>query len=158
MHNVDDDHATSSAVILCNLSCSLINRLYNQHLQRKQHLQRNHTCCKQHHVPYYLLRTFVNFGAADSVKPVQVLGPHVASLGIKFYRWKQGSNFPKSYDRMAFIVQRGSWNRAVKIGYRVTMVKLDTKSDPPKAVMHKDFMWGWLQNKGDLENQYSWGE
>eukprot|EP00878_Enallax_costatus_P012020 GHUV01012549.1.p1 GENE.GHUV01012549.1~~GHUV01012549.1.p1 ORF type:complete len:431 (+),score=68.85 GHUV01012549.1:66-1295(+) len=92
------------------------------------------------------------------VQPVQEQGPHVAPLGMKFYRWSKDANFPRSYDRAAFIVHRGSWNRQLKIGYRVMLVRIDDKARPPKSKVYKEFMWGWLQNKNDLVSQYSWGE
>ena len=80
-------------------------------------------------------------------KPVQPLGPHVASLGMRFWRgevesWAvvavcavcprplclQGSHckhacaagggFPAAYNRSIFIAQHGSWARSIPIGYR----------------------------------------
>lgn len=59
---------------------------------------------------------------------------------------------------MAFIVQRGSWDRTIKIGYRVMAMRIDDTANPPRAINFREFMWGWLQNKNDKVNQYSWGE
>ena len=50
--------------------------------------------------------------------PVVTLGPHVASLGMRFYT---GAMFPPKYRRQIFIAEHGSWNRSEKIGYRITL-------------------------------------
>jgi len=66
------------------------------------------------------------FGKGKSCKdytpPVQKLGAHVASLGMRFYT---GSMFPADYRNAAIIAQHGSWNRSKKSGYRVMTVRLD---------------------------------
>lgn len=72
------------------------------------------------------------------VKPAQKLGPHVAALGMRFYT---GTMFPEKYRNQIFIAEHGSWNRSRKIGYRVTLVKLDGN----KAVSYEPFAEGWLQ-------------
>ena len=54
--------------------------------------------------------------------PAQKLGPHVASIGMRFYT---GKMFPEEYRNQIFIAEHGSWNRSTPIGYRVTVVKLD---------------------------------
>jgi glucose/arabinose dehydrogenase len=72
--------------------------------------------------------------------PVQRLGPHVAGLGLKFYT---GDMFPAEYRNQVFIAEHGSWNRSRKIGYRVTLVRLDGN----KAVSYEPFAEGWLQNE-----------
>ncbi len=73
-------------------------------------------------------------------KPVQELGPHVAALGMEFYT---GDMFPPEYKNQIFIAEHGSWNRSEKIGYRVTLVKLNGN----KAISYEPFAEGWL--KGD---------
>jgi glucose/arabinose dehydrogenase len=73
-------------------------------------------------------------------KPVQELGPHVAALGMEFYT---GDMFPPEYNNQIFIAEHGSWNRSEKIGYRVTLVKLNGN----KAISYEPFAEGWL--KGD---------
>lgn len=84
------------------------------------------------------------FGAqADTsqfTKPVQELGTHVAALGMEFYT---GDMFPPEYKNQIFIAEHGSWNRSQKIGYRVTLVKLNGN----KAISYEPFAEGWL--KGD---------
>jgi len=54
--------------------------------------------------------------------PAQKLGPHVAALGMEFY--KKG-NFPDSYNNTILIAEHGSWNRTTPIGYRITKVTLN---------------------------------
>lgn len=81
-----------------------------------------------------------NVDTTKFVKPVQELGPHVASLGLKFYT---GNMFPSEYKNQIFIAEHGSWNRSEKIGYRVTMVKIDESG---KALQYTPFIEGWLKN------------
>lgn len=71
-------------------------------------------------------------------KPAQDLGPHVASLGMRFYT---GTMFPPEYRGQIFIAEHGSWNRSQKIGYRVSLVKLDSNNKP---VSYSPFAEGWL--------------
>ena len=77
---------------------------------------------------------------SDYTPPVQDLGPHVAPLGVRFYT---GDMFPEEYRGQVFIAEHGSWNRSKKIGYRVTMVRLDGN----EAVSYEPFADGWLQNE-----------
>ncbi len=70
--------------------------------------------------------------------PAQELGPHVASLGMKFYT---GKMFPEEYKNQIFIAEHGSWNRSVPIGYRITLVRLKDN----KATGYEVFAEGWLQ-------------
>jgi len=72
--------------------------------------------------------------------PAQKLGPHVASLGMRFYT---GEMFPDQYRGDVFIAEHGSWNRSNKIGYRVTRVSIDNS----KAVNYQPFASGWLQGE-----------
>ena len=71
--------------------------------------------------------------------PAQRLGPHVAALGMRFYTATQ---FPERYRGQIFIAEHGSWNRSSKIGYRVTLVRLDASGKP---VSYESFAEGWLQ-------------
>jgi glucose/arabinose dehydrogenase len=72
--------------------------------------------------------------------PAQTLGPHVASLGMRFYT---GTQFPAAYRKQIFIAEHGSWNRSRKIGYRVSVVKVEGG----KAVSYQPFATGWLQGE-----------
>ncbi|MEP7285901.1 MAG: PQQ-dependent sugar dehydrogenase [Chloroflexota bacterium] len=71
--------------------------------------------------------------------PQQVLGPHVAALGMRFYT---GTMFPIAYQNQVFIAEHGSESRSVPIGYRVTLVCLDGNG---KAISYEPFAQGWLQ-------------
>jgi glucose/arabinose dehydrogenase len=84
---------------------------------------------------------------ADFIGPAQNLGPHTAPLGVKFYT---GNMFPAAYKNQAFIAEHGSWNRDKKIGYRVSLVKIE---DNTKATSYETFASGWL----DDETQKFWG-
>ena len=70
------------------------------------------------------------------VAPARDLGPHVASLGMRFYT---GKMFPEPYHGQIFIAEHGSWNRLRKTGYRVTLVRLQGN----KAVSYEVFAGGW---------------
>jgi len=84
---------------------------------------------------------------SEFVAPVQLLGPHVAALGMRFYT---GTQFPATYRNQVFIAEHGSWNRSRKVGYRVTLVRLDAAC---KAVSYEPFAEGWL----DDASQIVWG-
>ena len=73
--------------------------------------------------------------------PAQKLGPHVAALGMRFY---MGTMFPPEYRNQIFIAEHGSWNRSKKIGYRISLVKVDTAG---KATAYETFAQGWLQGE-----------
>lgn len=87
-------------------------------------------------------------GKSDScnshIKPTIELGPHVAALGMKFYR---GNMFPPEYKNKVIIAEHGSWNRSTPIGYRLTTV--DVNND--KVTNYHDMVTGWLE--GDT----AWG-
>ncbi|NDV42953.1 PQQ-dependent sugar dehydrogenase [Flagellimonas sediminis] len=83
---------------------------------------------------------------SDFVPPVQPLGAHVAALGVKF---DTGTMFPESYKGHAFLAEHGSWNRSSKVGYRISLVKLDGN----QAVGYEPFIYGWL----DEESQEAFG-
>jgi glucose/arabinose dehydrogenase len=70
--------------------------------------------------------------------PARKLGPHVASLGMRFYT---GAMFPTEYRKQIFIAEHGSWNRSTPIGYRVSLVKLQGGQIPS----YETFAEGWLQ-------------
>jgi glucose/arabinose dehydrogenase len=88
------------------------------------------------------------FGATkrceEFAAPAQNLGPHVAALGMRFYT---GAMFPPQYRNQIFIAEHGSWNRSSKIGYRISLVRLQGG----RAVAYETFASGWLEG-GD-----AWG-
>ena len=77
-------------------------------------------------------------------KPVALLGPHSAALGMRFYT---GKMFPSQYQNAIFIARHGSWNRTKKIGGDVIVVKLN-KDGSVKS--WEPFLTGFLHN-----NEYS---
>lgn len=78
----------------------------------------------------------------EFIPPVQELGPHVAALGMLFYT---GDMFPEEYKNQILIAEHGSWNRSSKIGYRVSLVRLNGN----EAVSYEPFADGWLQQPGE---------
>jgi glucose/arabinose dehydrogenase len=85
-----------------------------------------------------------NKPCSDYTVPVQVLGPHVAALGMRFYT---GTHFPTTYHHQIFIAEHGSWNRSEPIGYRVSCVKTDSSG---KATSYSTFAEGWRQPDGEV--------
>ncbi len=59
-------------------------------------------------------------------------------LGMRFYT---GTQFPAPYRNQIFIAEHGSWNRSTKVGYRVSLVRLENG----KAIAYEPFATGWLQ-------------
>jgi glucose/arabinose dehydrogenase len=80
-------------------------------------------------------------GGRAITPPERELGPHVASLGMRFYT---GTMFPGEYRNQIFIAEHGSWNRSTPIGYRVTLVRLKDG----RAAGYEVFAEGWLQGRG----------
>jgi len=72
----------------------------------------------------------------EFIPPAMELGPHVASLGMRFYT---GTMFPAEYRNQIFIAEHGSWNRSEPIGYRLTLVRLEGN----RAVSYEVFAEGW---------------
>ena len=59
-------------------------------------------------------------------------------------RFYTGTQFPAEYRNQVFIAEHGSWNRSQKIGYRITLVRLDEQG---RAVKYEPFAEGWLQGE-----------
>ena len=74
---------------------------------------------------------------ADFEPPTQQLGPHVAAIGMTFYR---GDQFPEEYRGEALVAEHGSWNRTERIGYRLTIVR----TRDGEATGYEDFVTGWI--------------
>jgi glucose/arabinose dehydrogenase len=77
---------------------------------------------------------------SDYTPPVGLMGPHVASLGMRFYT---GNMFPKSYKDAIIVARHGSWNRSRKAGGDVAVVKLN-KDGTVKSV--EPFITGFLDD------------
>jgi glucose/arabinose dehydrogenase len=96
--------------------------------------------------PYCLQGNIVDpeFGwgksCADYTAPVTLLGPHSASLGMRFYT---GSMFPKAYKNAIIVARHGSWNRSTKVGGDVLLVKLN-KDGTVKS--KEPFITGFLED------------
>jgi glucose/arabinose dehydrogenase len=71
--------------------------------------------------------------------PMVKLGPHVAPLGVEFYR---GQQFPAAYRGAMFVALHGSWNRSKKSGYEVVVVQKDGQ-----GYSVQPFIEGWLEDE-----------
>ena len=80
---------------------------------------------------------------ATYVLPTIKIQAHSAALGVGFYTSTQ---FPEKYLNALFIAEHGSWNRASKVGYRVSVVTFDKAGSN-----YAPFVTGWL------DGQKNWG-
>jgi glucose/arabinose dehydrogenase len=81
---------------------------------------------------------------SDYTPPVGLMGPHTASLGMRFYT---GNMFPKSYKNAIIVARHGSWNRSKKAGGDVVAVKLN-KDGTVKSM--EPIITGFLENNNYL--------
>jgi glucose/arabinose dehydrogenase len=79
----------------------------------------------------------------DVTKPVTLMGPHAAVMGVKFYT---GDMFPAEYKDTMFVARKGSWNRTKKFGYDVVNVR---PSADGKSAKVTPFLTGFLDAKED---------
>jgi len=89
-------------------------------------------------------------------RPLQALGPHVAPLGLTFLTSRGGTVLPASLLNTVLVAEHGSWNRARKIGYRLSLVKLSgasSSSGKVTSMSRQDFATGWL----DAARNNAWG-
>jgi glucose/arabinose dehydrogenase len=77
---------------------------------------------------------------SEFTAPVGLMGPHSASLGMRFYT---GNMFPKTYKNVIFVARHGSWNKSRKFGGDVVAVRLN-KDGTVKSV--EPFITGFLEN------------
>jgi glucose/arabinose dehydrogenase len=84
---------------------------------------------------------------AAAIPPDYALGSHTATLGLVFYR---DHAMGARYRGGAFIGQHGSWNRAVRSGYRVAFVPFAASrpSGPPQ-----DILTGFLDERGNARGR-----
>jgi glucose/arabinose dehydrogenase len=73
-------------------------------------------------------------------KPVALLGPHSAALGMRFYT---GSMFPAAYRNAIFVARHGSWNKTKKVGGDVVVAKLN-RDGTVKSI--EPFLTGFVQD------------
>jgi len=59
---------------------------------------------------------------------------------MKFYT---GNMFPEKYRNQIFVVERGSWNRIPRSGYRVSVATLQGN----EVTSYEEFLSGFLQNE-----------
>jgi glucose/arabinose dehydrogenase len=79
------------------------------------------------------------------IVPDVLLQPHNASLEMVFYT---GQQFPARYQGGIFAAQHGSWNKAVRTGYEVIFVPVD--SSGRASGEYEDFMTGFVTESGDV--------
>ena len=79
-----------------------------------------------------------NRDCSEFIAPAQKLQAHVAPLGVKVY---SGDMFPSQYSGQIFIAEHGSWNRSQKVGYRISMVRIENG----ETIGIETFAEGWLQ-------------
>ncbi|MCI0652989.1 MAG: PQQ-dependent sugar dehydrogenase, partial [Methylococcaceae bacterium] len=71
---------------------------------------------------------------------------HVAALGIRFYT---GGQFPDQYKNQLFVAQHGSWNRSVRDGYRIVLVRFQNATPVSSSI----FAEGWLKPDGRVSGR-----
>jgi glucose/arabinose dehydrogenase len=76
----------------------------------------------------------------EFTKPLALLGPHAAPLGMRFYT---GKMFPAEYRNAIIVARHGSWNRTHKFGGDLAVVKLN-KDGTVKSV--EPFVTGFIEN------------
>ena len=83
-----------------------------------------------------------------TTRPVALLGPHVAGMGVKFYT---GKMFPAAYQNTMFIARKGSWNREKPSGFDVVNVRV---SEDGKSAKVTPFLTGFSES---AESYKFWG-
>ncbi|MGQ0651819.1 MAG: PQQ-dependent sugar dehydrogenase [Betaproteobacteria bacterium] len=81
-----------------------------------------------------------------TTRPVALLGPHAAVMGIKFYT---GKMFPTQYQGSAFVVRKGSWNREKPFGFDVVQVVPSEEAN--RGVKVRPFITGWNESKDSYQ-------
>ena len=76
----------------------------------------------------------------EFTKPIALLGPHTAALGMRFYT---GNTFPSEYRNAIFIARHGSWNRTKKIGGDIVVARL-SEDGAVKSI--EPFITGFIEN------------
>jgi glucose/arabinose dehydrogenase len=78
--------------------------------------------------------------------PDVALQPHSAPLAMTFYT---GTAFPPGYRDSAFVAFHGSWNRALRTGYKVVRILM---RDGVPTGEYEDFLTGFV-----IDNDRVWG-
>jgi glucose/arabinose dehydrogenase len=89
-------------------------------------------------------RDFPKANACDGVtKPVALMGPHTAVMGVHFYT---GNMFPAEYKNAMLVARKGSWNRTQKSGYDVVMVRANADGSNAQTT---PFISGFMDSATD---------
>src|SRR5215469_4405227 len=84
--------------------------------------------------------------AGGVLTPDLLIQPHSAPLGLAVY---EGAQFPADYKGDVFVALHGSWNRAMRTGYKIVRVRM---KDGVPTGEYDDFVTGFL-----LPNGTVWG-
>ena len=84
--------------------------------------------------------------AGKTANPDVPLQPHSAPLAMTFYN---GMAFPPEYRGSAFVAFHGSWNRALRTGYKVVRILM---RDGVPTGEYEDFLTGFV-----IDNNRVWG-
>ena len=84
--------------------------------------------------------------AHSVLTPDLLIQPHSAPLGLAVY---EGAPFPADYKGDVFVALHGSWNRAMRTGYKIVRVRM---KDGVPTGEYDDFVTGFL-----LPNGTVWG-
>jgi glucose/arabinose dehydrogenase len=76
--------------------------------------------------------------------PDVILQPHLASLEMTFY---DGRMFPAQYRNHVFAAEHGSWNRSLRVGYKIIHVPL---KDGRATGEYEDFLTGFVTSEGNV--------
>ena len=77
----------------------------------------------------------------DVTRPVALMGPHAAAMGVLFYT---GNMFPAQYKDTLFVARKGSWNRSKPFGFDVVNIRVGADGKDPKIT---PFMTGFINAK-----------
>lgn len=80
--------------------------------------------------------------ADQVVVPDVLIQPHSAPLGVAFYTGRQ---FPAEYQGDLFVALHGSWNRALKTGYKIVRLKMRNGQATGE---YEDFVTGFVGGAG----------
>jgi glucose/arabinose dehydrogenase len=86
---------------------------------------------------------------AKAIVPDYALGAHTASLGLAFYRSRDGA-MPDRYSNGAFVGQHGSWNRKPLSGYKVIFVPF-SKGKP--SGLAEDVLTEFVNAQGEAQGR-----
>jgi glucose/arabinose dehydrogenase len=81
------------------------------------------------------------------IVPDVLIQAHSASLGMTFYAGAGTSRFPEAYRGAAFAAEHGSWNRALRTGYKVIYLPMKEGHATGEYV---DFLTGFVTPDGNV--------